>query len=122
MKKLSNVKKGKIGELKAKTFLLENGYKVFENVCDDDGEDFVILHDNKLKTLQVKYALNLSSFKTTKRIAFKFGNTNTYCDLIMCVFDKYIWLIPKEAIKSKNAFNIYPYGSNSKLNKYLIKS
>lgn len=108
------IRKGVIGELKAKTICLEKGYNIYESICDDVGVDFIIEKDNNFKKIQVKTATKIT--KKHNRLCFRLGNTNNEPDFFLCMFEQDYWCIPNKKISSQ-AFNIYPKGK-SRLNKF----
>ncbi len=108
------IKKGTIGEFKVKAKLLELGYNVFHNVCDDNGIDLIIEKNGTYKKIQVKTATKLNN--KLKRIAFGLGNSNENPDFFICVYLNEYWIIPKKIMNSK-AFTIYPNGKKCKFDK-----
>ena len=50
----STIRKGRIGELKVISDLLEKGYDIYTPVIDDNGIDFIISNGNRIKSVQVK--------------------------------------------------------------------
>lgn len=103
---MSLIRKGLIGELKVETMLLERGFNVYSNVCDDDGVDFIIEKNNKFKKIQVKTSTKLSNKE--KRYSFRFGNTGIKSDFYICIMPNNVAIIPSNSIGSIKAFQIYP--------------
>ena len=111
MENFSLTRKGLIGELKTQLMILNLGFNVFNNVCDDGGVDFIIEKDNIYKKIQVKRATSIKS----KRLSFRLGNTNKKPDFVICLYEDDYWIVPIGAIKT-NAFQIYPFGDSSYIN------
>jgi len=109
---ISRIKKGTIGEFKVKIKLLELGYNIFHNICDDSGIDLVIEKKGIYKKIQVKTATKLKM----NRASFGLGSSNEKPDFFICVYLNEYWIIPRKIMNSK-AFQIYPDGKKCKFDK-----
>lgn len=104
---MSLFRKGIIGELIVQRIMLERGFNVYNNICDDGGVDLIIEKNNIYNKIQVKRATKTDA--KHNRLAFRLGDTEMNADFYICIYKDDFWIIPKKMIKS-NAFNIYPYG------------
>ena len=104
---MSLVRKGIIGELQVQKKLLELGFNVYNNICDDGGVDLIIEKNNKYYKIQIKRATSISkSFNQYERLSFRLGDTEKRPDFLICEYNNEYWVIPSLRIKG-NAFQIY---------------
>ncbi len=54
---------GKIGEKRAISYFLKNGFNVYESVADKEGVDLLVSKDEKFFEVQVKYSSKDYSFR-----------------------------------------------------------
>lgn len=115
----SLVRKGTIGELKVMTILLEKGWEVFTNICDDSGVDLVIKKQKNFISVQIKRATCTSkAYGCFNRASFRLGESNQKPDFVICEYKNRYWVIPMSEINTK-AFQIYTsQNSTSKYNKF----
>jgi len=104
---MSLVRIGLVGELKVQQLLLERGFNVYNNICDDKGVDLIIEKNNKYHKIQVKVSTKTNLSKGHKRFSFRLGNTGIESDFYICVMPDSIAIIPAEDLGSVKAFFIY---------------
>ena len=105
---MSLIRTGLIGELKAQELLLEKGFNVYTNICDDGGVDLLIEKNNKYKKIQVKVSTKTSITNKCKRYSFRLGKTGIKADFYICLMPKDIAIIPANGLGNIKAFFIYP--------------
>lgn len=113
MGKNSLIKKGKIAEHKVISKLLDKGWNVYQNICDDNGIDFAIEKNDKWKKIQVKISTKTSlamkkGMKKYERYSFRLGNTGIKADYYIGVMPKDVAIIPADSLGSDKSFFIFP--------------
>ena len=102
--KMNSLEKGRIGELKAITKFIENGFQVYEPVVDIYESDFVAVINGEFKKFQVKTTEKLvdgkikmdfrrtSGHKKGKYTHQSYTNIDYY--VIYCIENDYIGILP----------------------------
>ena len=126
----SSHRKGQTSEYMAACWFSDQGWEVFWSNLGQSSVDFLVVHDNEVKSVQVKSAISTFTKNGSERLRVNLRagrrkprryKAATFDLLVVCAKDGRIWVIPEKYIPKVTQFTLI--GTDSKgFNKWLVRN